>query len=176
MVHVLGLAPPTKFLWQFTDRLQQLARVRDALKESNAFTEALLNGERARAFEHLDAMRDTLEVGPTVTPRDVQSVAPEAPEFTVDGFLQRGGLHLWWAVPSAGKTYVALGLVHQLLSTTSATLFDHPSLTIRAGFRENGSPHGVTLIGNLFDEGTICNVGMAMEAKLGVWDTRPEMG
>ena len=52
----------------------------------------------------------------------------------------------------------------------------HPSLTIRAGFRENGAPHGVTLIGNLFDEGTICRVGMEMEKKLGVWDTRPKLG
>jgi len=51
----------------------------------------------------------------------------------------------------------------------------HPSLTIRAGFRESGAPHGVTLIGNLFDEGTICRVGMEMEAKLGVWDRRPEL-
>ena len=52
----------------------------------------------------------------------------------------------------------------------------HPSLTIRAGFRENGAPHGITLIGNLFDEGTICRVGMEMEKKLGVWDTRPKLG
>ncbi|MCZ6834767.1 MAG: amidase [Planctomycetota bacterium] len=51
----------------------------------------------------------------------------------------------------------------------------HPSLTIRCGFRENGSPHGITLIGNLFDEGTIVNMGVAMEKKLGVWDQRPKM-
>ena len=31
----------------------------------------------------------------------------------------------------------------------------HPSLTLRTGFRTNNRPHGITLWGNLFDEGTI---------------------
>ena len=34
-------------------------------------------------------------------------------------------------------------------------------------------PHGVTLIGRLFDEGTIGRVGMAMEAALNVVGERP---
>jgi Asp-tRNA(Asn)/Glu-tRNA(Gln) amidotransferase A subunit family amidase len=34
-------------------------------------------------------------------------------------------------------------------------------------------PHGVTLIGRLFDEGTIARVGMAMERELGVAQERP---
>jgi len=71
----------------------------------------------------------------------------------------------------------------------------HPSLTLRAGFVEikearsdwapdpkhplpNFSPprrvpHGVTLIGRLFDEGTLCQVGMAMEKSFGVASERP---
>ncbi len=49
----------------------------------------------------------------------------------------------------------------------------HPSLTIRCGFNDNGSPHGITLLGRLFDEGTLCSIGMALEKKLGVWDERP---
>lgn len=66
----------------------------------------------------------------------------------------------------------------------------HPSLTLRAGFVEVNEtrsdwapggewsskklkaphkvPHGVTLIGRLFDEGTIVRVGMAMEKEFGV--------
>jgi Asp-tRNA(Asn)/Glu-tRNA(Gln) amidotransferase A subunit family amidase len=71
----------------------------------------------------------------------------------------------------------------------------HPSLTLRAGFVEVAEarsdwapdpkkplpkfapplrvPHGVTLIGKLFDEGTIGQVGMALEREFGVADERP---
>jgi Asp-tRNA(Asn)/Glu-tRNA(Gln) amidotransferase A subunit family amidase len=71
----------------------------------------------------------------------------------------------------------------------------HPSLTFRAGFVEVSEarsdwapdpahplpkfnpprrvPHGVTLIGRLFDEGTIAEAGMAMEAAFGVAAKRP---
>jgi Asp-tRNA(Asn)/Glu-tRNA(Gln) amidotransferase A subunit family amidase len=76
----------------------------------------------------------------------------------------------------------------------------HPSLTLRTGFVERATraginplgamgrpgdpgagehhsvPHGITLWGRLYDEGTILNVGMAMEAELGVWDRRPPIG
>jgi Asp-tRNA(Asn)/Glu-tRNA(Gln) amidotransferase A subunit family amidase len=66
----------------------------------------------------------------------------------------------------------------------------HPSLTLRAGFVEVAEarsdwapdpahplpkfspprrvPHGVTLIGRLFDEGTLAQAGMALEAAFGV--------
>lgn len=49
----------------------------------------------------------------------------------------------------------------------------HPSLTLRAGFDEDGDPRGVTLWGGLFDEGAIVRLGMAIERELGVWDRRP---
>ena len=76
----------------------------------------------------------------------------------------------------------------------------HPSLTLRTGFVERATraginaigaigamgrpgdpgagerhsvPHGITLWGRLYDEGTILNIGMALEAELGVWDRRP---
>jgi hypothetical protein len=51
----------------------------------------------------------------------------------------------------------------------------HPSLTIRVGFNDNGLPLGTTLIGRLFDEGTIVRLGMALETELGVWDKRPNL-
>lgn len=57
----------------------------------------------------------------------------------------------------------------------------HPSLTLRCGFRKGrqpGSPetpYGITLIGRLFDEGTICRVGMALEREFGVSDRRPAL-
>jgi Asp-tRNA(Asn)/Glu-tRNA(Gln) amidotransferase A subunit family amidase len=71
----------------------------------------------------------------------------------------------------------------------------HPSLTIRAGFVQVGQarsdwapdpahplpkfspsrrvPHGVTLIGRLFDEGTLGRAGIALERAFGVADERP---
>ncbi len=71
----------------------------------------------------------------------------------------------------------------------------HPSLTFRAGFVEVGEarsdwapdpqhplpkfspprrvPHGVTLIGRLFDEGTIGRAGLAMEKAFNVMGERP---
>lgn len=58
-----------------------------------------------------------------------------------------------------------------LLLITNCT--GHPSLTIRCGLTEGGRPHGITLIGPLFDEGTLCNIGMALEGELDVWHERP---
>ncbi len=58
-----------------------------------------------------------------------------------------------------------------LLTTTNFT--GHPSLTLRTGFREDGTPDGITLWGGLFDEGTLCCVGRALEEALSVWDRRP---
>jgi Asp-tRNA(Asn)/Glu-tRNA(Gln) amidotransferase A subunit family amidase len=71
----------------------------------------------------------------------------------------------------------------------------HPSLTLRAGFVEVSEarsdwapdpehplpkfypprrvPHGVTLIGRLFDEGTVAQAGMALEKAFGVAGERP---
>jgi Asp-tRNA(Asn)/Glu-tRNA(Gln) amidotransferase A subunit family amidase len=34
-------------------------------------------------------------------------------------------------------------------------------------------PHGVTLIGRLFDEGTLGRAGLALEREFGVADERP---
>jgi Asp-tRNA(Asn)/Glu-tRNA(Gln) amidotransferase A subunit family amidase len=81
----------------------------------------------------------------------------------------------------------------EILTITNFT--GHPSLTLRAGFIEvkkarsdwapdpknpvptfstpRRVPHGVTLIGRLFDEGTIGRVGLALERSFGVVDERP---
>jgi Asp-tRNA(Asn)/Glu-tRNA(Gln) amidotransferase A subunit family amidase len=52
----------------------------------------------------------------------------------------------------------------------------HPSLTIRCGFNGDGTPQGITLWGRLFDEGTLCNIGIALETELDVWHRRPQTG
>ena len=81
----------------------------------------------------------------------------------------------------------------EILTITNFT--GHPSLTLRAGFIQVSEarsdwapdpanplpkfspprrvPHGVTLIGRLFDEGTITTVGIALERALGVAAERP---
>ena len=81
----------------------------------------------------------------------------------------------------------------EILVITNAT--GHPSLTLRAGFVEVSEarsdwapdpknplpkfspprrvPHGVTLIGKLFDEGVIGSVGLALERSLDVASQRP---
>jgi Asp-tRNA(Asn)/Glu-tRNA(Gln) amidotransferase A subunit family amidase len=72
----------------------------------------------------------------------------------------------------------------------------HPSLTLRAGFVEVSEarsdwapdpehplpkfspprrvPHGITLIGRLFDEGTLCQAGLALERAFAVAAERPK--
>jgi Asp-tRNA(Asn)/Glu-tRNA(Gln) amidotransferase A subunit family amidase len=81
----------------------------------------------------------------------------------------------------------------EMLTITNFT--GHPSLTLRAGFVEVSEarsdwapdpsrqlpkfspprrvPHGVTLIGRLFDEGTLAAAGLALERALKVSTERP---
>lgn len=49
----------------------------------------------------------------------------------------------------------------------------HPSLTIPVGLKPSGSPHGVTLVGRLFDEGTLLRLGRAIESRC--WLREPRM-
>jgi Asp-tRNA(Asn)/Glu-tRNA(Gln) amidotransferase A subunit family amidase len=79
---------------------------------------------------------------------------------------------------------------------TISNFTGHPSLTFRAGFVEVGEarsdwapdpknplpkfspprrvPHGVTLLGRLFDEGTVARAGLAFERHLNVLGERPQ--
>ena len=81
----------------------------------------------------------------------------------------------------------------EMLTITNFT--GHPSLTLRAGFVEVSEarsdwapdpakplpkfnpprrvPHGVTLIGRLFDEGTITRAGLALESHFNVVQENP---
>ena len=49
----------------------------------------------------------------------------------------------------------------------------HPSLTIPIDLKPSGSPHGITLIGRLFDEGTLLRLGSAIESRC--WLSEPRM-
>ncbi len=61
-----------------------------------------------------------------------------------------------------------------LLLITNST--GHPSLTLPVGLKEDGTPHGITLWGRLFDEETLCCIGMNLERELDVWHLRPPLG
>ena len=78
---------------------------------------------------------------------------------------------------------------------TISNFTGHPSLTLRTGFVEVSEarsdwapdpknplpkfspprrvPHGVTLIGRLFDEGTVARAGLALEREANAWKERP---
>ena len=60
-----------------------------------------------------------------------------------------------------------------LLLITNMT--GHPCLTLRSGFRQNNRPHGVTLWGNIDDEGTLARIGSHMERVLDVASARPPL-
>lgn len=102
-----------------------------------------------------------------------------------------------FAPTSAGGAAVDLLLVpslrDEMLTVTNFT--GHPSLTLRAGFVEVSQPrsdwapdpahplptfspprrvpHGITLIGRLFDEGTIARAGLALERAFNVTTDHP---
>jgi Asp-tRNA(Asn)/Glu-tRNA(Gln) amidotransferase A subunit family amidase len=78
---------------------------------------------------------------------------------------------------------------------TVSNFTGHPSLTLRAGFVQVAEarsdwapdpahplpkfspprrvPHGITLLGRLFDEGTVARAGLALERAFGVTAERP---
>jgi Asp-tRNA(Asn)/Glu-tRNA(Gln) amidotransferase A subunit family amidase len=97
--------------------------------------------------------------------------------------------------PNAPDLLIVPSLRDEMLTLTNFT--GHPSLTLRAGFvgvtqvrsdwapdpnhplpklsAPHRVPHGVTLIGRLFDEGTIARAGLALERALNV-ATEPPPG
>jgi Asp-tRNA(Asn)/Glu-tRNA(Gln) amidotransferase A subunit family amidase len=88
---------------------------------------------------------------------------------------------------------IVLSLRDEMLTISNHT--GHPSMTLRAGFVDVAQarsdwapdpnhpmptfspkrrvPHGITLIGRLFDEGLLGRVGIALERAFAVADERP---
>ncbi len=62
----------------------------------------------------------------------------------------------------------------QLMLITNHT--GHPGLTLRSGFRDDGTPLGVTVYGRPFEEGPLVELGMAVERDLGVGVRCPDLG
>lgn len=60
-----------------------------------------------------------------------------------------------------------------LLFTTNLT--GHPQLYVPFGLDKNGNGRGVSLIGRLYDEGTILGVGARIQAATEYWKLRPKL-
>jgi len=157
----------------------------------------VLFAEAAAAFEEitLDGRVDQLKAQ---VPDAWPNLFREARFLSAVDFVQADRLRRKVALEMARIfTQVDLLLVPSLRDEmlTISNNTGHPSLTLRTGTVEVGQarsdwapnpaqplptfapprrvPHGVTLIGRLFDEGTIARVGLALEKEAGVAGERP---
>lgn len=158
----------------------------------------MLFAEAAAAFEELTLTHgiDELKVQ---TPDAWPNIFREARFLSAVDFVQADRFRRKVAVMMAGvfdqvDLLLVPSLRDEMLTITNFT--GHPSLTLRTGFVEvrkarsdwapdanhplptfsqpRRVPYGVTLIGRLFDEGTIARVGLALERELRVADERPQ--
>ncbi len=157
----------------------------------------ILFAESAAAFEQitLDNEVDTLRMQvPDAWPNTFrQSRFLSAVDFVQADRLRRKVAIEFARVMESVDLLLVPSLRDEFLVITNFT--GHPSLTLRAGFVEVNEarsdwapdpgkpvskfaspkrvPHGVTLVGKLFDEGTIVSAGMALEKAFGVSGQRP---
>jgi Asp-tRNA(Asn)/Glu-tRNA(Gln) amidotransferase A subunit family amidase len=160
----------------------------------------ILFAESAAAFEEitLDHRVDELKMQvPDAWPNTFrQSRFLSAVDFVQADRLRRKVAVEFARVMSEVDLLLVPSLRDEFLVITNFT--GHPSLTLRAGFVEVSEersdwapdpkhplkkfspprrvPHGVTLVGRLFDEGTIVRSGIAMEKAFGVAAERPKIG
>src|SRR5215813_14104988 len=159
--------------------------------------DVILFAEAAAAFEEitLDHRVDQLKVQvPDAWPNVFrQSRFLSAVDFVQCDRLRRKVANEMARVFKEVDLLLVPSLQDEMLTITNFT--GHPSLTLRAGFVEVSEartdwapdpanpmpkfspprrvPHGVTLIGRLFDEGTVGRAGLALERAFGVAAERP---
>jgi Asp-tRNA(Asn)/Glu-tRNA(Gln) amidotransferase A subunit family amidase len=157
----------------------------------------ILFAEAAAAFEELTLTHKTDELKaqvPDAWPNLFrQSRFLSAVDFVQSDRFRRKVANEMARVFSQVDLLLVPSLRDEMLTITNFT--GQPSLTFRAGFVQVSEarsdwapdpanplpkfspprrvPHGVTLIGGLFDEGTMVRAGMAMERSFGVADERP---
>ena len=157
----------------------------------------ILFAEAAAAFEEitLDRRIDQLKVQvPDAWPNTFrQSRFLSAVDFVQCDRLRRKVAQEMARVFKEVDLLLVPSLRDEMLTITNFT--GHPSLTLRAGFIEVSQarsdwapdpahplprfspprrvPHGVTLIGRLFEEGTVGRAGIALEKSFGVVGERP---
>jgi len=157
----------------------------------------ILFAEAAAAFEELTLSHKTDELKaqvPDAWPNLFrQSRFLSAVDFVQSDRFRRKVANEMARVFSQVDLLLVPSLRDEMLTITNFT--GQPSLTFRAGFVQVSEarsdwapdpahplpkfspprrvPHGVTLIGRLFDEGTMVRAGIAMERSFGVADERP---
>ncbi len=158
---------------------------------------AIIFAESAAAFEDLTLSRgiDQLKVQtPDAWPNTFrQSRFVSAVDFVQADRFRRAVAQQMQQLLSKVDLLLVPSLRDEMLTIGNFTGL--PSLTLRAGFIEvtearsdwapdpdapppkfdppRRVPHGVTLVGRLFDEGKIARVGLALEQALNVWQERP---
>jgi Asp-tRNA(Asn)/Glu-tRNA(Gln) amidotransferase A subunit family amidase len=157
----------------------------------------ILFAEGAAAFEEL-TLNGGMDQLKAQVPDAWPNIFREARFLSAVDFVQADRLRRKVAVEMVRLfSQVDLLLVPSLRDEmlTSTNFTGHPSLTLRAGFVEVAKarsdwapdpnnpmptfnpprrvPHGVTLIGRLFDEGTVVQAGLALERAFGVVGERP---
>ena len=159
----------------------------------------ILFAEGAAAFEELTlsgGLRELKEQVPDAWPNLFrQARFLSAVDFVQADRMRRKVAQEMARIFSQVDLLLVPSLRDEMLVITNFT--GHPSLTLRAGFVEVSKarsdwapdpehplptfnpprrvPHGVTLIGRLFDEGTIGTVGIALQRAFGVSAERPDL-
>ncbi len=157
----------------------------------------ILFAEAAAAFEELTlagGLKDLKMQAPDAWPNLFrQARFLSAVDFVQADRFRRGVAQEMARIFSEVDLLLVPSLRDEMLTITNFT--GHPSLTLRAGFVEVSEarsdwapdpahplpkfsparrvPHGVTLIGRLFDEGTLGRVGLALERTFNVAVERP---
>ena len=85
--------------------------------------------------------------------------------------LRRRVMEMMHTLHEQVDVLVSPSFAGRLLLITNMT--GHPALIVRRGFDGEGRPRGVTLRGQLFAEGRLCNAGLALERAFGVHQRRP---
>jgi len=159
----------------------------------------ILFAESAAAFEELTLGHNEAELRaqvPDAWPNTFrQSRFLSAVDFVQADRLRRKVAEEMARIMSEVDLLLVPSLRDEILVITNNT--GHPSLTFRAGFVDVSEarsdwapdpnhplpkfspprrvPHGITLIGRLFDEGTLCEAGIALERVFGVAGERPKL-
>ena len=157
----------------------------------------ILFAESAAAFEELTLSHKEAELRaqvPDAWPNTFrQSRFLSAVDFVQADRMRRRVAQEMARIMSDVDLLLVPSLRDEILVITNNT--GHPSLTFRAGFVEVSEarsdwapdpkhplpkfspprrvPHGITIIGRLFDEGTLCEAGLAMERAFAVAGERP---
>jgi len=158
---------------------------------------AILFGESAAAFEEL-ALSHQVDALKMQTPDAWPNIFRQSRFVSAVDFVQADRMRRAVALEMERlfkevDVLLVPSLRDEMLTISNFT--GHPSLTVRAGFVKVAQarsdwapdpahplpkfdpprrvPHGVTLIGRLFDEGTIARVGLALERSLNVADEAP---